>query len=52
MKIKIYQKYYILEKDDNLGYNLSTHGDIKKYHIFQMKKKYYFFHFHFLKLKK
>jgi len=58
-KNKILSKVlYILEKDDNIGYNLSTHGDIEKIsyfpndHIFQMKEKYYFFLFHLLKLKK
>ena len=48
---------FILEKDDNIDYDLSTHGDIEKlsfypnenYHFILMKKKYYFCHFLHLK---
>ena len=42
---------FILEKEENIDYSLATHADIEKYHFFIVKEKYYFFHFHLLKLK-
>ena len=43
---------FVLEKDDNLGYNLSTHGDIEKISFFpNEREKYYFSLFLLLKLK-
>jgi len=55
IKIKIYQKYYIylyiLEKNDNLGYNLSNHGDIEKISYFPDEKEVLFFPFSSFEIK-
>ena len=36
---------YILEKDDNIGFNLSTHGDIEKISYFPNEREVLFFPF-------
>ena len=36
---------YILEKDDKIGYNLSTHGDIENISCFQTEREVLFFPF-------
>jgi len=43
---------YILEKDDNIGYNLSTHGDIEKISYFPDEKEVLFFPFSSFEIKK
>ena len=43
---------YILEKDDNIGYNLSTHGDIEEISYFPNEKEVLFFPFSSFELKK
>ena len=40
---------YVLEKDDNIGYNLSTHCDIEKISVFPNEREVYFYRFHHLK---
>ena len=42
---------YILEKDDNIGYNLSTHGDIEKISFFPNEKEVLFFPFSSFEIK-
>ena len=42
---------YILEKDDNIGYNLSTHGDIEKISYFPNEKEVLFFPFSSFEIK-
>ena len=36
---------YILEKDENIGYNLATHGDLEKISFFSSEKEVLFFPF-------
>ena len=52
LKIKNQKFYIFLEKDDNLGFNLSTHGDIEEISFLDYEKEVLFFLFHHLKLKK
>ena len=42
---------FILEKDDNLDYNLSTHGDIEKISYFSNEKEVLFFPFSSFEIK-
>jgi len=42
---------YILEKDDNIDYNLSTHGDIEKISYFPNEKEVLFFPFSSFEIK-
>ena len=42
---------FIVEKDDNLGYNLSTHGDIEKISYFTKEKEVLFFPFSAFEIK-
>ena len=42
---------YILEKDDNIGYNLSTHGDIEKISYFPNEREVLFFPFSSFEIK-
>ena len=42
---------FILEKDDNIGYNLSTHGDIEKISYFPNEKEVLFFPFSSFEIK-
>ena len=42
---------FILEKDDNIGYNLSTHGDIEKISFFPNEKEVLFFPFSSFEIK-
>ena len=42
---------YILEKDDNIGYNLSTHGDIEKISYYPNEKEVLFFPFSSFEIK-
>jgi len=42
---------YILEKDDNIGYNLSTHGDIEKISSIPNEKEVLFFPFSSFEIK-
>ena len=42
---------YILEKDDSLGYNLSTHGDIEKISFFDNEEEVLFFPFSSFEIK-
>jgi len=42
---------FILEKDDNLGYNLSTHGDIEKISFFPNEREVLFFPFSSFEIK-
>ena len=45
-KSKIFSKVmYIIEKDDNIGFNLSTHGDIESISYFPNEKEVLFFPF-------
>lgn len=43
---------YILEKDDNIDYNLSTHGDIEKISSIPKEKEVLFFPFSSFEIKK
>ena len=43
--------FYILEKDDNLDYSLSTHGDIENISVFKKEKEVLFFPFSSFELK-
>jgi len=52
LKIKNQKFYIFLEKDDNLGFNLSTHGDIEEISFLDYEKEVLFFLSHHLKLKK
>ena len=42
---------YILENDNNLGYNLATHGDIEKISFYQNEKEVLFFPFSSFEIK-
>ena len=42
---------FILEKDDNIGYNLSTHGDIEKISFFPNEREVLFFPFSSFEIK-
>ena len=42
---------FILEKDDNLGYNLTTHGDIEKISFYPKEKEVLFFPFSSFEIK-
>ena len=42
---------YVLEKDDNIGYNLSTHGDIEKISYFPDEREVLFFPFSSFEIK-
>ena len=42
---------YILEKDDNFGYNLSTHGDLENISFFANEKEVLFFPFSSFEIK-
>ena len=42
---------FILEKDDNIGYNLSTHGDIEKISFFKEEEEVLFFPFSCFEIK-
>ena len=42
---------FVLEKDDNLGYNLSTHGDIEKISFFPNEREVLFFPFSSFEIK-
>jgi len=42
---------YILEKDDNIGYNLSTHGDIEKISFVPKEREILFFPFSSFEIK-
>ena len=42
---------YIVEKDDFIGYNLSTHGDIEKISFFQKEEEVLFFPFSSFEIK-
>ena len=42
---------FIVEKDDNLGYNLSTHGDIEEISCFPKEKEVLFFPFSAFEIK-
>ena len=42
---------YIVEKDDFIGYNLSTHGDIEKISFFQEEEEVLFFPFSSFEIK-
>ena len=42
---------FILEKDDNIGYNLSTHGDIEKISYFPNEREVLFFPFSSFEIK-
>ena len=42
---------FILEKDDNIGYNLSTHGDIEKISFYPNEKEVLFFPFSSFEIK-
>jgi len=42
---------FIIEKDDNIGYNLSTHGDIEKISFFPSEKEVLFFPFSSFEIK-
>ena len=42
---------FILEKDDNIGYNLSTHADIEKISFFPNEKEILFFPFSSFEIK-
>ena len=42
---------FILEKDDNCGYNLSTHGDIEKISFFPVEREVLFFPFSSFEIK-
>ena len=42
---------FILEKDDNIEYNLSTHGDIEKISFYPNEKKVLFFPFSSFEIK-
>ena len=42
---------FILEKDDNLDYNLSIHGDIEKISYFPNEKEVLFFPFSSFEIK-
>ena len=50
-----YKNYFkvmlILEKDDNLGYNLTTHGDIEKISFYPKEKEVLFFPFSSFEIK-
>ena len=41
---------YILEKDENIGYNLATHGDLEKISYFSSEKEVLFFPFSAFKI--
>ena len=41
----LFKVLYILEKDDNIDYNLSTHGDIENLSCFPNEKEVLFFPF-------
>ena len=51
IKISISKVLFILEKDDNIGYNLSTHGDIEKISFFPNEKEVLFFPFSSFEIK-
>ena len=40
-----------MEKDDNIGYNLSTHGDIEKISFFPNEREVLFFPFSSFEIK-
>ena len=42
---------FVLEKDDNIGYNLSTHGDIEKISFFPNEREVLFFPFSSFEIK-
>ena len=42
---------FILEKDDNIGYNLSTHGDIERLSFFPTEREVLFFPFSSFEIK-
>ena len=42
---------FILEKDDNIGYNLSTHGDIEKISFYPNEREVLFFPFSSFEIK-
>ena len=46
-----YKVLYILEKDDNIDYNLSTHGDIENLSCFPNEKEVLFFPFSTFEIK-
>ena len=47
----LFNVLYILEKDEKMGYNLSTHGDIEQISFLLFEREVLFFPFSFLKLK-
>ena len=51
-KIKnVFKALFILEKDDNKGYNLTTHGDIEKISLYPEEKEVLFFPFSSFEIK-
>ena len=51
-KIKnVFKALFILEKDDNKGYNLTTHGDIEKISLYPKEKEVLFFPFSSFEIK-
>ena len=47
----LFKVLYILEKDDNIDYNLSTHGDIENLSCFPNEKEVLFFPFSTFEIK-
>ena len=48
---KLLKVLYILERDDNMGYDLSTHGDIEKISFYPNEKEVLFFPFSAFEIK-
>ena len=47
----LFKVLYILEKDDSLDYNLSTHGDIEKLSFFPSEREVLFLPFSSFEIK-